>query len=107
MQHFDVITTNIFTNIFQLSNQPIQPNLLFRTVTIATSQATMGGGEHKEAVLVTLPMQEPHDAIERLQKKFPHLKITYQNVSWTKDRAQLEKEVDKGTIIPDVKNISC
>ncbi|THX36599.1 hypothetical protein D6D10_06541 [Aureobasidium pullulans] len=55
----------------------------------------MGGGEHKEAVLVTLPMQEPHDAIERLQKKFPHLKITYRNVSWTKDRAQLEKEVDR------------
>ncbi|KAI5204279.1 hypothetical protein E4T39_03720 [Aureobasidium subglaciale] len=55
----------------------------------------MGGGEHKEAVLVTLPIQEPTAAIEKLQRKFPHLKITYQNVSHTKDRAVLDKEVSK------------
>ncbi|KAG9564155.1 hypothetical protein KCU71_g6217, partial [Aureobasidium melanogenum] len=55
----------------------------------------MGGGEHKEAVLVTLPMQKPDAAIEKLQNKFPHLKITYRNVSWTKDRAQLEAEIPK------------
>jgi phosphoglycerate dehydrogenase-like enzyme len=53
----------------------------------------MGGGEHKEAVLVTLPMQKPDAAIEKLQAKFPHLKITYRNVPWSKDRAELEKYV--------------
>lgn len=56
----------------------------------------MGGGEHKEHVVVTLPLQRPDGAIEKLQKKFPHLKITYRNVTWTKDRAQLEAEVPKG-----------
>ncbi|CAD0082539.1 unnamed protein product [Aureobasidium vineae] len=55
----------------------------------------MGGGEHKEAVLVTLPMQKPDAAIEKLQNKFPHLKITYRNVPWTKDRAQLEEAMPK------------
>lgn len=55
----------------------------------------MGGGEHKEAVLVTLPMQKPDAALEKLQNKFPHIKLTYRNVSRTKDRAQLEAEVPK------------
>ena len=56
----------------------------------------MGGGEHKEHVLATLPLQEPSDAIERLHKRFPDVKFTYRKVSMTKDRAQLEAEVPTG-----------
>lgn len=57
----------------------------------------MGGGPQKEHLLCTLPNQEPKDIFERLRKRFPDIKVTYRNVSFTQDRAQLEKELPIGT----------
>ncbi|GAB7347444.1 hypothetical protein MBLNU459_g4362t1 [Dothideomycetes sp. NU459] len=53
----------------------------------------MGGGPPEEHVLCTLPFAEPTAILERLKKRFPKVKFTYRNVSYTKDRAQLESEV--------------
>lgn len=58
----------------------------------------MGGGPAKERMLITLPMKEPTELVERLRSKFPHIDITFKNVSYTKDKAQHESEIPSGKL---------
>ena len=53
----------------------------------------MGGGPHKEHVLVALPFPKEPPALEPLRKKFPDIEFTFRNVSYLKTQDNLEEKV--------------
>lgn len=56
----------------------------------------MGGGP-SDHILALLPLQRDDAVIDRLQKKFPHVKITYKYVEFSNNNhEELSKQIPTG-----------
>lgn len=54
---------------------------------------------HKESILITLPIPEPTELVERLRQKWKHVEVIYREVSWpsaNRDQPEVEEIVKAG-----------
>ena len=60
----------------------------------------MGGGPDSklEHLLIVLPFEEPTQSIERIKKKFPNIKVTYENLDFRSTIQDVVRQVSEGMV---------
>lgn len=56
----------------------------------------MGGGPKTEHLLVIVPFPEPTEIFDRIRKKYPHIKITFQMGLFNEPPWKIQEEIPKG-----------
>lgn len=61
----------------------------------------MGGGPDTkpEHLLVILPFEEPTMLIARIKKRFPYIKVTYENLNFESNFEDGVREISKGRFL--------